>query len=159
MTSLYYDFDAVTSLVDFYGFHGKGTKTVEELEQDLNDRVRESLSQLWDQRKLIPYVQKHEFEGLLFSSPNAFRLVVGSASNQAIAQLIDIRSSFQTPEEINDNPNTAPSKRISVVMPGYHKRLHGPLVADATGLAVIRKECPRFDNWVARLESLTVTLR
>lgn len=30
---------------------------------------------------------------------------------------------------INDDPSTAPSKRILALMPGYEKPFHGPLIA------------------------------
>lgn len=65
-----------------------------------------------------------------------------------------IRSEFSTPEDINDNPNTAPSKRIGKLIPGYHKITGASVVAKEIGLATIRTECPRFGAWVNRLESL-----
>ena len=38
--------------------------------------------------------------------------------------------------------------------PDYRKRLHGPLVAEDIGLATMRRQCPRFGDWMARLERL-----
>ncbi len=159
MTTLLWTHDAVSSLVDFYGFASKCERTIDELERNLSDSVREEVSNQWDERKVIPYVQKHEFEGLLFSDVSAFGVVMMNVPVQSIARLNAIRVQFQTPEDINDNPDTAPSKRIMNMIPGYRKRLHGPLVAGEVGLPVIRGECPRFDNWVERLESLTTTLQ
>ena len=78
MAGLYYNFDAVTSLVDFYGFRGKGDRTVEELEEHLAQEIQKKVSSGWDQRKVIPYVQKHEFEGLLFSDVSAFSVMTGA---------------------------------------------------------------------------------
>ena len=37
---------------------------------------------------------------------------------------------------------------------GYKKNADGPLVANRVGLAKIRAQCPRFDSWLTRLESL-----
>ena len=148
-----WNFDFVTSLVDFYGFSGKGNRTVEELEQHLNIGIQTRVGPRWDQRKVVPYVQKHEFEGLLFSDVNAFRAAT-YASEESISQLSKVRSRFPTPEDINDDPNTAPSKRIANAIPSYRKRLNGPPVAKEIGLDVIREECPRFHEWVGRLESL-----
>ncbi len=150
MVKLRQSFDAVTSLVDFYGFRGKGSRTVEELEDLLARRIRQKTS---GPKVVIPYVQKHEFEGLLFSDVTAFDNVV-HISNRRIERLKEIRSQFPTPEDINDNPATAPSKRIAGVIPSYRKRLHGPQMAKKMGSEKIRAECPRFDEWVIRLEAL-----
>lgn len=107
MTHLRRNFDAVTSLVDFYGFRRKGDKTVDELEEDL----RQKLGHLWHPQKVFPYVQRHEFEGLLFSDVDAFAKLIG-VSHTSIQALRNIRLQFLTPEDINDNENTAPSKRM-----------------------------------------------
>ena len=139
-------FDAVTSLVDFYGFRGKGSK----LPNDLVRAVRNRISR-FDERSLLPYVQLHEFEGLLFSNVEAFGRILPDAP---VADLKSIRSQFQTPEDINDHPNTAPSKRIETLIPRYRKALHGPSLALEIGLDTIRSECPRFDAWLGRLEAL-----
>ena len=150
MVKLRRNFDAVTSLVDFYGFRGKGSRTVEELEDLLAQKIRQKIP---SPKAVIPYVQKHEFEGLLFSDVTAFENV-GHISNRGIKKLKEIRSQFPTPEDINDNPATAPSKRIVGAIPNYRKSLHGPQVAKKIGLEKIRVECPRFDEWVTRLEAL-----
>ena len=153
MAKLYWNFDVVTSLVDFYGFRGKNDRTVLELEEHVSQEVRTRIDHLWDQRKVIPYVQMQEFEGILFSDVAAFQTAI-DAPTDSVRQLEEVRSQFPTPEDINDDPNTAPSKRISAAIPGYQKRLHGPLVAMDTGLNAIRRECRRFDEWLTRLESL-----
>ena len=153
MARLYPNFDAVTSLVDFYGFRGKGDRTVEELEEHLAQEIQKKVSSGWDQRKVIPYVQKYEFEGLLFSDVNAFSVVPG-ATGPLVKELGEVRSRFPSPEDINDDPVTAPSHRIKSVMPTYQKVVAGPLIARETGLDTIRAECPRFAQWLAKLESL-----
>ena len=104
MVVLRQSFDAVTSLVDFYGFRDKGIWAVEELEELLAQKTRQKTS---GPKAVIPYVQKHEFEGLLFSDVKAFEGIV-RVSNQNLEQLRKIRSQFPTPEDINDNPATAP---------------------------------------------------
>ena len=158
MARLYWTHDAVSSLVDFYGFAGKGGRTVDKLEEYLNREIWQRVSDRWDRRRIIPYVQKHEFEGLLFSDVSAFKAVMMNVPIQVVSQLNAIRSQFQSPEDINDNEVTAPSRRIISMISGYRKRLHGPMVAEAMGLTAIRLECPRFDNWVEQLESLGTTL-
>lgn len=53
---------------------------------------------------------------------------------------------------------TAPSKRIIRLFPDYGepggKRIVGPLLAEAAGLAKIRAACLHFDEWLTRLEQL-----
>ena len=150
MVLLCQSFDAVTSLVDFYGFRGKGNLSVKALEDHL---IQEIEARIPGERRVFPYVQKHEFEGLLFSDTAAFG-VAGNVAERDIEALSKIRRKFKTPEDINDDPEGAPSKRIARTVQGYHKRLHGWLVAREAGLATIRAECPRFDAWLTRMEGL-----
>ena len=154
MYKLCWNFDFVTSLFDLYGFPGRPSgESVEGLEHRINAEVDKLFGDDWDRSRVFAYVQKHEFEGLLFSDVRAFTLVSG-VSKKSIQSLKDIRASFPTPEDIDDGPTTAPSKRILKLVPGYRKRLYGPLLAEEAGLARIRAECPRFDSWVSRLASL-----
>lgn len=139
-------FDAVTSLVDFYGFRDKGSKLPNELVGAIRNRIGQ-----FDERSVLPYVQLHEFEGLLFSNVEAFGRILPDAP---VAELKLIRFEFGTPEDINDRPEAAPSKRIETLIPRYRKTLHGPLLALEIGLDTIRSECPRFDAWLRRLEAL-----
>lgn len=143
----------VTSLVDYYGFRDKGTDSVAELEQRILTSVQDKLGQTVDPSLVIPYVQQYEFEALLFSQVSAFRDVLG-LSQTTLSQLNAAREQFASPEEINDSPVTAPSKRIAGILPHYNKVTYGPQIAQAIGLPTIRRECPRFNSWVARLESL-----
>jgi hypothetical protein len=63
-----------------------------------------------------------------------------------------IRASVATPEEINERPELAPSKRIANLFPAYRKALHGPITAQRIGLKQIRSECPHFNDWMTKLE-------
>lgn len=155
MATLYHSFDVVTSLVDFYGFRDKGDRTVQELETHLLGEIAERIGHAWDERKVVPYIQRHEFEGLLFSDVDPFATQIGFPDGCAV-QLRAVREQFATPEDINDDPLTAPSKRISSIIPRYGKVLHGPIVAGEIGLDAIRAECPRFNAWMTRLELLGV---
>lgn len=152
MAKLSWDFDAVTSLVDFYGFGNKGCATIAELEKIIDKEITLTGSRK-SETSIFPYVQLHEFEGLLFSDVSAFSQLV-QVSAHMTNQLAGIRSQFATPEDINDSPDTAPSKQIANAIPQYVKRVDGPMIAEAIGLDRIRAECPRFNAWVARMESL-----
>ena len=153
MAKLVWSFDFVTSLVDFYGFRGKGAATVEELEERIGKEVDRKVARNWNQSRLIPYVQRHEFEGLLFSDVSAFAGLL-YATEDAVAELQAVRSSFITPEDVNDNSETAPSKRIKRAIHRYNKRVAGSQVAMDIGLCVIRAQCPRFGRWLTKLEAL-----
>ena len=152
MFYLFNSFDAVTSLVDFYGFRGKGSAAPDELTQRIDVAIGKKIRGPRYPSRVFAYVQRYEFEGLLFSNVDAFKLI--GVSNESVQTLRNIRSQFLDPEEINDSYTTAPSKRIVQIAPRYKKEVHGPLLAMEIGLAAIRAECPRFDAWVTRLESL-----
>ncbi len=157
MVKLFRSFDAVTSLVDFYGFRGKGGATLGELERLVTEEINNRMPSARDRRKIFPYVQQYEFEGLLFSDVSAFADLAHTPPG-SVEMLREIRSNFQTPEDINDSRETAPSKRLVHVIPRYQKSVDGPVVAMKIGLDLIRAECPQFDDWVTRLESLGIPL-
>ncbi len=144
-------FDAVTTLVDFYGFSGKEENSADDLEHLIRDKVEEKIG--WQGSRLVPYIQRHEFESLLFSDVDGF-LIVPSITTLSLRRLHDIRSEFNSPEDINDSTSTAPARRIAGAFPRYHKRFHGPLIAEKIGIDKIRSECPRFNLWLERLERL-----
>jgi len=60
----------------------------------------------------------HEFEGLLFSDCDRFGAGIGRID--LVPAFHAIRSAFGGPEEINDSPTTAPSKRVKDIIPDYH---------------------------------------
>ena len=101
--------------------------------------------------RFIPYVQMHEFEALLFSDPKVLASHLGLADE---SQVQGIRDQFANPEEIDDDPRTAPSKRISRLDPSYQKPYDGMLIAQHIGLDTMRAECPHFSEWIKKLEAL-----
>ena len=103
-------------------------------------------------RRFVPFVVMYEFEGLLFSDCAAFSRSLGRSELER--KLRAVRDDFDTPEDINDSPTTAPSKRVGDIIPGYEKPLFGTVAALEIGLARIRTECPHFASWLTRLEQL-----
>ena len=103
--------------------------------------------------RLRPYLQVHEFESFLFVNP-ARTASLMTGGNDLAMQLQAIRQGFPTPEDIDDAPATAPSKRILSLYPRYEKPLDGPIIALEVGLDAIRAECPHFGDWVTWLEGL-----
>jgi hypothetical protein len=103
--------------------------------------------------KFHPYLQVHEFEAFLFVNP-VLTASLMTGRNNLSTQLQAIRQGFPTPEDINDDPITAPSKRILSLYPRYEKLLDGPIITLNVGLDAIRAECPHFADWVTWLEGL-----
>jgi len=103
------------------------------------------------QSNFIPYIQVHEFEALLFVDPSHF--AVWATSDQVVQTLQKARATC-APEDINDDPHTAPSKRIISAMPAFQKTFHGPLIACDIGFDAMRAACPHFAQWLSKLETL-----
>jgi len=150
-------------MVDYYGLPGSwpgrdratGLRSTEEKAVCVEAAIREDViaetGNRFESDRFVPFVVMHEFEGLLFSDCGAFSRGIGRPDLQASLQ--EIREDFATPEEINDSPVTAPSKRVSDLVPGYGKPLLGVLAVLEIGLSRIREQCPHFDHWLKQLEA------
>ncbi|MCC5899927.1 MAG: DUF4276 family protein [Phormidium sp. BM_Day4_Bin.17] len=105
--------------------------------------------------RFLPHLQLYEYEAYLFCEPKYF-LKRDPGGTKGAETLQDIANQYESPELINDGSQTAPSKRIIAEFPRYKKSksVWGPLVAQDIGLAVIRQQCPHFNEWLSRLESL-----
>ncbi len=103
--------------------------------------------------RLIPYIQLHEFETLLYADITKWDKGL-TASARAIERLEESVRGFPNIEFIDDGENTAPSKRILQVFPHYEKVVMGPPLARDIGLDAMRKKCRHFNEWLSRLESL-----
>ena len=157
----------VSTMVDYYGMPPDGPRSwpgrVEAVRLPLPDRaihvenaIRSDVAALmgegFNPARFIPYVMMHEFEAMLFSDCQRFAEAIGHPELSGSFQ--EIRDYFNTPEEINDSPETAPSKRIEMLVPDYQKPVDGTVAASSIGLAAIRRECPHFGNWLAGLENI-----
>lgn len=152
-----------STMFDFYGL-GSGfpgtplppnlgnVEKVIRIEQAVKQALINELPDLRPDARFLPYLQLHEYEGLLFSDPPAF--AAGIKQQHLRVQFETIRNAFATPEDINDNPNTAPSKRVLGAYPAYRKVLDGTLAAKAVGIDRMRQECPHFRAWLEQLEAL-----
>ena len=110
------------------------------------------LTQDIDQSNFIPNLVVHEFEALLFVDTRKFSEWVDNY--KIVISLGDQAQKYESPEDINDSPQTAPSKRILAAMPNYQKTVHGPLIACAIGLDAMRVACPHFHKWLEKMETL-----
>ena len=107
--------------------------------------------------RFLPNLLLHEYETLILARPESL-LAAYPEARKAIADLQQDIAGFQNPEDINDSPMTAPSKRIIRALNNHHIRYDkvtgGALAVLELGLNAIRHECPKFDGWLKRLESL-----
>ncbi|MBB4394563.1 DUF4276 family protein [Bradyrhizobium sp. ERR14] len=122
------------------------------VQKSLLTEVKNEMGGGFDQSRFVPFVLMHEFEALLFSDCPKFAEGIGQTSLAPEFQLI--RDAFVSPEEINDSPQTAPSKRIAKLFPQYEKILHGNLAILRIGLQTIKDECSNFRVWLETLEQL-----
>jgi hypothetical protein len=106
--------------------------------------------------RFIPYIQPYEFEALLFSDVSALTQVNPSWSKKSIERLVEIRAAAESPEHINDRPETKPAAHLERELnnPSYRKRRHGPIAAQKIGLAKIEAECAFFAAWLAQIREL-----
>jgi hypothetical protein len=122
------------------------------VEEALRDDLAHEMGTDFDITRFLPFVVVHEFEGLLFSDCAAFAR--GICRPDLEPRFSQIREDFATPEDIDESPATAPSRRVEDLVPGYDKPLFGSLAILEIGLDRIRGECPHFDGWLHQLESL-----
>ncbi len=147
----------VTTLLDLYAlpsdFPGKGSPAypASASGQRKAEFLEAELARDIVQPNFIPHLQVHEFEALLFTQIEAFE--PWTDNDRVLEPLRTVRSNTP-PEDINDSPHTAPSKRILAAMPGYQKTFHGPLIACGIGLDAMRAACPHFDRWLNVIEAL-----
>ena len=139
------NYEWVTTLYDLYRFEGREGRDAGDLEAKMSD-VAGGLS------NLIPYVQRYEFEALVFSDPEI--LTREFREPQALKKLRDVLVECGSPENINHNYNTIPSRRLQRILSGYYKFLHGAQLASKIGLSQIKSQCPRFAHWLNTLEAI-----
>ena len=147
-----------TTMIDLYALH----KDFPGLEQAENLRIHpykrvQALEKSWldetGDKRFIPFIQLHEFEGYLFSDVSQFASFFENADSR-ISALWKIADKFQSPELIDDGQHTAPSKRIRSQFPDYSKVTTGPQIVERIGLETIRSNCPHFNAWIEKLENL-----
>ena len=146
----------VTTMIDFYGlpdeFPGKGSlpagtcyDCVRHIEQEFAGDISHN--------RFMPYIQLHEFEALLFSSPMQIADIFEN-STAILGDLNGVTNQFANPEEIDDDPDGHPFARLEKIIPGFQKLLDGTLIAEEIGLDQMRAECEHFAEWIVKLESL-----
>lgn len=153
----------VTTLIDYYGINSKldfpnwdiskkiqdKNKIVELIENAMYEDIAEDF-RFW----FIPYIQLHEFEGLLFSDIDVFYKHIPPNDIINKEELENTFHEYTNPEMINNNTTTTPSKRLTRIIRGYNKIIYGDFLVSAIGIVKIREKAPRFNSWLTKLENL-----
>ncbi|NUM54355.1 MAG: DUF4276 family protein [Candidatus Hydrogenedentes bacterium] len=145
----------VTTLLDYYGlpndFPGMRDRSQEPTPLRRVKHVERAIHHHFGApSNFLPFLALHEFEAWLYCSASELPRILTEQSRQQ--RFAKICNSVASPEEINENPNAAPSKRIKDLFPAYRKVIHGPLTVAKIGLEVIREQCPHFAEWLTNLE-------
>jgi hypothetical protein len=150
----------VSSLIDFYALpkdfpkYEDASKIVNRVERlaFLENAIIEDLEKEKGKEfpNLFPYIQLHEFEALVFSSLRGISSLFenNEADFSEIKKIID---AHPNPEDINDSPETAPSKRLLKLIKGYNKVIDGIMIIEEIGIETVLKKCPKFNSWVETL--------
>jgi hypothetical protein len=151
--------DAVfSSMIDLYAlpddFPGKQDVSPDQDPQVRVAALEQSLVAAMGDDRFLPYIQLHEFETLLLAEPTALVHEFPDAK-KAIEPLASFMQSRE-PEDVDDTPDGAPSRRIAHHLPAYldRKASAGPATAERIGLATLRARCRHFGTWLERLERL-----
>ncbi|GIJ95952.1 hypothetical protein CAPN001_05210 [Capnocytophaga stomatis] len=153
----------VSTFIDYYGLHSgyefpgweqakritdKNLK-LKHLEMKMKADISSDL-----QHRFIPYMQLHEFEGLLFCEKEVFLQIFPNNELIGKDELAYIFANFDNPEMINDKKETSPSHRLARIIKGYDKVVYGNILAETIGLHRIRNKAPRFNNWIETLSKI-----
>ena len=142
----------VTTLVDYFRIPNNTPHYVECMKNSCNkDKVAElerCIAEDIKDRRLVPYIQLHEFEALLFSNNEGFEEFFSEKQAQQTLQIVN---AFNNPEDINTHPQYAPSKRILAIKEDYNKPIDGNLIALKIGIKTMLERCPRFAAWIENI--------
>ncbi|NTW84487.1 MAG: DUF4276 family protein [Chlorobiaceae bacterium] len=153
----------VTLFVDYYGIgqdwpglaEARLQITPAQKAAMINRSTKEDVERLFGpygaDHRFIPYVAMHEFETLLFSDPS----VLAENLCVNISDVEQIITACGEPENINDSPVTAPSKRLKGLSDRFRKTSTGIGIAQAIGLEKMREQCTLFNEWLTVIENLT----
>jgi len=137
----------VTTFVDFFRIP-KNCPGYSDRSSDV-DKMQAAIDADINNPKFFSYIQLHEFEAILFSDIKGFEYIIDDAN--VIKGLEEIIQEYPNPEDINNNPETAPSKRILKLYPQYDKVADGNLAVDEIGMNKILEKNPRFKAWVDKI--------
>ena len=151
----------ISTFIDYYGLsrwpglrEAQNSEVPKQIAEKINKSTIASIAQKIDpnivQRRFIPFVAVHEFEALLFSDTSC----LAAGINVPEKSIKKILNECGEPESINNNYETAPSKRLLSLFSRYKKTTTGITIAREIGIEKMREKCPVFNDWLMRLENL-----
>lgn len=155
-----------TTFIDYYGLYSKYQFPGWDHAHTIIDKVdrmnalEQSMLQDIDptlQHRFIPYLQLHEFEGLLFNDINIIYAQIPPDDIVGKKELEETFAEYSNPEMINNNKATSPSHRLQRIIKGYNKVVYGDILSEMIGLEKMREKSPRFNEWVTKIESISTT--
>lgn len=153
----------VTTLIDYYGLYTKHSfpnwNNCEAIVNKLDRMVALETAMFNDvdeavRYRFIPYLQLHEFEGLLFNDIDIIYNQIPKSDIVNESELSETFAQYDNPEMINNVKATSPSHRLQRIIRGYNKVVYGSILAEAIGLERMRTKSPRFNEWVTKLENI-----
>ncbi len=157
----------VTTFVDYYGIKAwpgidrvAPNATPKQIAACINQATKTEVDALFSAqqsaRRFIPYMAIHEFEALLFSDSAVLAAELGIAENE----VTNVLAEFGEPEAINNNAQTAPSKRLDHWSKNrrFAKTSAGIALAKIIGITKMREKCSLFNSWIASLETIVKEL-
>lgn len=119
-------------------------------------RIEAGMREALPNPRFLPYVQVHEFEALVLAGVDSLPAQFPDGEAEGAPERLLASIGTTRPEDVDDGPTTAPSKRIIREVPAYDdvKSIVGPEIASRIGIANLRAACPHFGEWLTRLETL-----
>jgi len=157
----------VTTFFDYYGLpddwpgvadskNKLSSDIPKTVEAEIAKAVLAEFTDSFDPARFIPYIQMYELEALLFSGPEEMAEVFEQPRLRAKFEKIVEKCGGC--EQIDDDSNTAPSKRIATLYSPYRKGKsdlgHAWRIIKRIGLDRVRAACPHFNDWLTRIEQL-----
>lgn len=150
-----------TTMFDFYALPNDFPNYSEAIKiQDkyqMIGNIEEAFAKDLNEPRLVPYIQLHEFEALVFCGLEYLKTLYPEC-DKAIKNLNSVLDEFGNPEMINHGKSTAPSKRIihAIESEGeikykYNKPKSGKFVTESVGIDNLRQNCPHFTKWIEKL--------
>lgn len=146
----------VTTFIDFFKLKSDFPQFQEALQIQnkiqRTDFLEQALTNAINNPRFVPYIQLHEFEGLLFASKDGFEFFP-DLRQSSLSQLLLAVEEKENPEELNDGELTAPSKRLEQLIQGYDKNkpFYAGIIAEINSIGAILEKCVRFRSWVDTL--------
>lgn len=158
------DVPAVTTFIDLFRFPVQSSEHAEEemlkkhsenpdIEMRIKgfeDVLQGAVQKIKPYDHFIPYIQKHEFEALLFSDASAF--IEHAGIQKDIERVL---KAIPNPEDINTTETGHPAKRLESIYAAhkkkYSKGADAVNLAEMAGIKIILEKCPRFRAWIELL--------